>query len=66
MYVYRYQIAADGFSIDDKIVVHCAANDHFNPKCINWFVPISVSSLYTVPAEIYNKLHAENQRLWHY
>ena len=60
---YGYQIAGDGFSIDGKLVFRCFANDHFNPKCINPFVPISASFPYNMPEDIQNKIHHEIQRL---
>lgn len=58
-----YQIAGDGLSVDGKLVFRYFANDHFNPKCVNPFVPISASFPYEQPAEIQNKIHAEIQRL---
>lgn len=60
---YGYQIAGDGFSIDGKLVFRCFANDHFNPKCVNPFVPISASFPYNMPEEIQKKIHNEIQRL---
>lgn len=60
---YGYQIAGDGFSIDGKLVFRCFANDHFNSKCINPFVPISASFPYNMPEEIQNKVHNEIQKL---
>ncbi len=58
-----YQIAGDGLSIDGKLVFRCFANDHFNPKCINPFVPISASFPYNMPEWVQNKVHSEIQRL---
>ena len=60
---YGYQIAGDGFSIDGNLVFRCFANDHFNPKCVNPFVPISASFPYNMPEEIQKKIHNEKQRL---
>lgn len=60
---YGYQIAGDGLSIDGKLVFRCFANDHFNPKCKNPFVPISASFPYNMPAEVQGKIHSEIQRL---
>lgn len=60
---YGYQIAGDGLSIDGKLVFRYFANDHFNPKCVNPFVPISASFPYNMPAEVQDKVHAEIQRL---
>lgn len=58
-----YQIAGDGLSVDGKLVFRYFANDHFNPKCVNPFVPISASFPYEQPEEIQDKIHAEIQRL---
>lgn len=58
-----YQIAGDGLSVDGKLVFRYFANDHFNTKCKNPFVPISASFPYEQPAEIQNKIHDEIQRL---
>ncbi len=60
---YGYQIAGDGLSIDGKLVFRSFANDHFNPKCINPFVPISASFPYNMPNTIQDKVHNEIQRL---
>lgn len=60
---YGYQVAGDGLSVDGKLVFRCFANDHFNPKCVNPFVPISASFPYNMPVEIQDKIHAEIQRL---
>ncbi len=60
---YGYQIAGDGLSVDGKLVFRYFANDHFNPKCVNPFVPISASFPYNMPESIHNKLHSEIQRL---
>lgn len=60
---YGYQIAGDGLSVDGKLVFRYFANDHFNPKCVNPFVPISASFPYNMPAKVQDKVHAEIQRL---
>ena len=60
---YGYQIAGDGLSVDGKLVFRSFANDHFNPKCINPFVPISASFPYNMPKNIQDKVHNEIQRL---
>lgn len=58
-----YQIAGDGLSIDGKLVFRYFANDHFNSKCVNPFVPISASFPYEQPKEIQDKIHCEIQKL---
>lgn len=60
---YGYQIAGDGLSIDGKLVFRYFANDHFDPKCINPFVPISASFPYNMPNAVQDKVHNEIQRL---
>ena len=60
---YGYQIAGDGLSVDGKLVFRYFANDHFNPKCVNPFVPISASFPYNMPTEVQDKIHNEIQRL---
>ncbi len=60
---YGYQIAGDGLSIDGKLVFRYFANDHFNPNCVNPFVPISASFPYNMPEEVQDKIHREIQRL---
>ncbi len=60
---YGYQIAGDGLSVDGKLVFRYFANDHFNPKCVNPFVPISASFPYNMPKEVQDKIHGEIQRL---
>ena len=61
--MYGYQIAGDGLSIDGELVFRYFANDHFNSKCVNPFVPISASFPYNMPTEVQDKVHAEIQRL---
>lgn len=61
--MYGYQIAGDGLSVDGELVFRYFANDHFNPKCVNPFVPISASFPYNMPETVQNKVHAEIQRL---
>lgn len=58
-----YQIAGDGLSVDGKLVFRYFANDHFDPKCVNPFVPISASFPYNMPREVQDKVHNEIQRL---
>jgi len=60
---YGYQIAGDGLSVDGRLVFRYFANDHFNPACVNPFVPISASFPYNMPAQIHDKIHAQIQRL---
>ena len=60
---FGYQIAGDGLSVDGKLVFRYFANDHFNPNCVNPFVPISASFPYNMPVEVQDKVHAEIQRL---
>lgn len=60
---FGYQIAGDGLSVDGKLVFRYFANDHFNPKCVNPFVPISASFPYHMPPEVQDKIHDEIQRL---
>ena len=60
---YGYQIAGDGLSIDGKLVFRYFANDHFNPDCVNPFVPISASFPYNMPKEVQDKVHDTIQRL---
>ena len=60
---YGYQIAGDGLSVNGKLVFRSFANDHFNPKCVNPFVPISASFPYNMPKDIHDKVHNEIQRL---
>lgn len=60
---YGYQIAGDGLSIDGKLVFRYFANDHFNLKCVDPFVPIAASFPYNMPASVQDKVHAEIQRL---
>lgn len=60
---YGYQIAGDGLSIDGKLVFRCFANDHFNEKCENPFVPVAASFPYNMSEEIQNKVHDEIQKL---
>jgi biotin carboxylase len=60
---FGYQIAGDGLSVNGKLVFRYFANDHFNTKCVNPFVPISASFPYNMPNEVQDKVHAEIQRL---
>lgn len=60
---FGYQIAGDGLVVNGKLVFRYFANDHFNPECVNPYVPISASFPYNMPAEIHDKIHDEIQRL---
>ena len=60
---FGYQIAGDGLSIEGKLVFRYFANDHFNPKCVNPFVPTSASFPYNMPENVQDKIHNEIQRL---
>ena len=60
---YGYQIAGYGFSVNGKLVFRCFANDHFNLKAGNPFVPIGASFPYNMPSTVHNKIHNEIQRL---
>lgn len=60
---YGYQVAGDGLSVDGRLVFRCFANDHFNTKCVNPYVPISASFPYNQPMEVQEKIHNEIQRL---
>lgn len=58
-----YQIAGDGFSLEGRLVFRCFADDHFDPKGKNPFVPISASFPCSLPEQVQEKVHAEIQRL---
>jgi biotin carboxylase len=60
---YGYQIAGDGFSVDGKLAFRCFANEHFDSKSSNPFVPIGESWPYNMPKYIQNKVHNEIQRV---
>lgn len=60
---FGYQIAGDGLSIDGKLVFRYFANDHFDPRCKNPFVPVAASFPYNMPDEVHEKVHATIQRL---
>lgn len=60
---FGYQIAGDGLSVNGKLVFRYFGNDHFNPKCVNPFVPISASFPYNMPDEVQDIVHHEIQRL---
>ena len=62
---FGYQIAGDGLSVDGKLVFRYFANDHFNPKCVNPFVPISASFPYNMPTEIHTKVHNDRERRYY-
>lgn len=58
-----YQVAGDGLSVHGELVFRCFANDHFDSKCVNPFVPVSASFPCQMPKEIQDKMHNEIQRL---
>lgn len=60
---FGYQVAGDGLSVNGKLVFRYFANDHFNPKCVNPFVPMAASFPYNMPQELQDKIHREIQRL---
>lgn len=60
---YGYQIAGDGLSVDGKLVFRYFANDHFDSRCKNPFVPVAASFPYNMPADVQNKIHDTIQRL---
>lgn len=60
---YGYQIAGDGLSVNGKLVFRYFANDHFDTRCKNPFVPVAASFPYNMPTEIQDKIHANIQRL---
>lgn len=60
---YGYQIAGDGLSIDGKLVFRYFANDHFDSRCKNPFVPVAASFPYNMSNDVQNKIHDEIQRL---
>ena len=60
---YGYQIAGDGFSVDGELVFRCFANDHFDPGCINPFVPVAATFPCEMPDWVQARVHDEIQRL---
>lgn len=60
---FGYQIAGDGLAVNGELVFRCFANDHFNAKCTNPYVPIAASFPYNMPDEVHSKIHSEIQRL---
>lgn len=60
---YGYQIAGDGLSVDGKLVFRYFANDHFDSRCKNPFVPVAASFPYNMPEAVQDKVHDEIQRL---
>lgn len=60
---YGYQIAGDGLSVDGKLVFRYFANDHFDARCKNPFVPVAASFPYNMPDDVQDKIHATIQRL---
>ncbi len=59
---YGYQIAGDGFSVNGKLVFRCFANEHFDIKSENKYVPIGESWPYNMPQAVHDKVHATIQR----
>lgn len=60
---YGYQIAGDGLSVDGKLVFRYFANDHFDTRCKNPFVPVAASFPYNMPNDVQDKIHNTIQRL---
>jgi biotin carboxylase len=60
---FGYQIAGDGFSVKGRLVFRCFANEHFDSKSDNPFVPIGESWPYIMPKKVHKKIHNEIQRL---
>lgn len=60
---YGYQIAGDGLSVDGKLVFRYFANDHFDARCKNPFVPVAASFPYNMPDNVQDRIHATIQRL---
>jgi biotin carboxylase len=58
-----YQVAGDGFSVNGDLVFRCFANDHFDERNPNPFVPVAASWPYSRPKAIHDKIHSEIQRL---
>ena len=50
-------------SIDGKLIFRYFANDHFDSRCKNPFVPVAASFPYNMPEDVQNKIHATIQRL---
>lgn len=60
---FGYQIAGDGLSIDGRLAFRYFANDHFDARCRNPFVPVAASFPYYMPEAVQEKIHSEIQRL---
>lgn len=60
---YGYQVAGDGLSVDGELVFRYFANDHFDARCKNPFVPVAASFPYNMPEDVQDKIHATIQRL---
>ena len=58
-----YQVAGDGLSINGELSFRCFANDHFDPLCVNPFVPVSASFPYIMDSAVQDAIHSEIQRL---
>jgi len=59
-----YQVAGDGFSVNGELVFRCFANDHFDSRSDNPFVPVGASWPYIKPRAIHDAIHQEIQRLF--
>ena len=57
------QIAGDGMSIDGKLVFRSFADQYFDEKNPNPFVPYATTFPYSMPEYIQTKIHKEIQRL---
>lgn len=60
---YGYQIAGDGLSVNGKLIFRYFANDHFDSRCKNPFVPVAASFPYNMPETVQDKIHETIQRL---
>jgi biotin carboxylase len=58
----RYQVAGDGFIVDDQLAFRCWADEHFDKLC-NGLVPIGQTFPTSHPQEWLEVAHAESQRL---
>ncbi|MDR2409208.1 MAG: ATP-grasp domain-containing protein [Bacteroidales bacterium] len=58
-----YQIDADGFSVNGKLVFRDFSNQHLDSSLINPFVPTGISFPCDKPIQIQDKIHGEIQRL---
>lgn len=60
---YGYQIAGDGLSVNGKLVFRYFANDHFDARCKNPFVPVAASFPYNMPNDVQDRIHDTIQKL---